>query len=86
MGEYGADDFFFEEDEQNFWGREFHFLPFISIFGASVAGAVNAMMVMGREGVPIGYAVAFLLCWGSIVALADCPASPFACIHCPLVT
>ena len=63
MGEYGADDFYFEEDEQNFWGREFHFLPFVSIFGASTAGAVNAIMVMSRDGVPVGYAIAFLLCW-----------------------
>ena len=74
MGEYGADDFYFEEDEQNIWGQEFHFLPFVSIFGASTAGAVNAIMVMSRDGVPLAYAILFLACWAvgtGVLLVAD---------------
>ncbi len=59
MGEYG---------EPSFWGEEFHTLPFVSIFGASTAGAVTATMSMAGDGVPVGYAACFLAVWALVTA------------------
>ena len=48
---------------QNVVGSDFHFLPFISIFGASAVGAVNGSLAMLRDGVPPQQASVFFLLW-----------------------
>ncbi|NNF80261.1 MAG: hypothetical protein HKN05_19750, partial [Rhizobiales bacterium] len=55
--------------QQNIWGDEFHFLPFVSIMGASSIGAVNASMAMARDGVPGSVGIIFLLAWGIVTCM-----------------
>ncbi len=55
--------------QQGIWGDEFHFLPFVSIMGASTIGAVNASMAMARDGVPGSVGIIFLLAWGIVTCM-----------------
>ncbi|MEM7425044.1 MAG: hypothetical protein AAF441_03045 [Pseudomonadota bacterium] len=68
MGEY---------DEQSFWGNEFHLLPFVSIFGASAAGAIGSTVAMARDGVPAGYAAVFLGIWALLTVALIVAANRF---------
>lgn len=54
---------------QGIWGEEFHFLPFVSIMGASTIGAVNASMAMARDGVPGTVGIIFLIAWGIVTCM-----------------
>ena len=54
---------------QGIWGDEFHFLPFVSIMGASTIGAVNASMAMARDGVPGSVGIIFLMAWGLVTCM-----------------
>ncbi len=55
--------------QQGIWGDEFHFLPFVSIMGASTIGAVNASMAMARDGVPGTVGIIFLIAWGLVTCM-----------------
>lgn len=55
--------------QHGIWGEEFHFLPFVSIMGASTIGAVNASMAMARDGVPGSVGIIFLLAWGIVTCM-----------------
>ncbi len=55
--------------QQGIWGDEFHFLPFVSIMGASTIGAVNASMAMARDGVPGTMGIIFLIAWGLVTCM-----------------
>lgn len=55
--------------QQGIWGDEFHFLPFVSIMGASTIGAANASMAMARDGVPGSVGIIFLLAWGIVTCM-----------------
>ncbi|MCP5080881.1 MAG: hypothetical protein GY948_04210 [Alphaproteobacteria bacterium] len=55
--------------QQGIWGDEFHFLPFVSIMGASTIGAVNASMAMARDCVPGSVGIIFLLAWGIVTCM-----------------
>ncbi len=57
------------QTQQGIWGDEFHFLPFVSIMGASTIGAVNASMAMARDGVPGSVGIIFLLAWGIVTCM-----------------
>ncbi|MEM1200486.1 MAG: hypothetical protein AAGI06_14380 [Pseudomonadota bacterium] len=54
---------------QGIWGDEFHFLPFVSIMGASTIGAVNASMAMARDGMPGSVGIIFLMAWGLVTCM-----------------
>lgn len=54
---------------QGIWGDEFHFLPFVSIMGASTIGAVNASMAMARDGVPGTVGIIFLFAWAIVTCM-----------------
>ncbi len=55
--------------QQGIWGDEFHFLPFVSIMGASTIGAVNASMAMARDGMPGSVGIIFLMAWGLVTCM-----------------
>lgn len=58
-----------DQAHHGIWGDEFHFLPFVSIMGASTIGAVNASMAMARDGVPGTVGIIFLIAWGLVTCM-----------------